>query len=435
MKADLIIHNAGQLVTCAGAGRAKRGAEMLDLGLIEDGAVAIADGRFVRVGSSLDILREFQADEMIDAEGRVVCPGFVDPHTHIVYAGDRLDEFELKIKGADYLEILASGGGILSTVRHTREATVEQLVELASKRLDKMLACGTTTCEIKTGYGLDGEAELKMLMAIEDLDRRHPTTIVPTFMAAHTVPAEYKGNSEKYVNLICDTMLSEAWKWFVASSFYGKVPFFCDVFCETGAFTVQQSKKILETARSLGFRTKAHVGQFNDLGGVRMAIGSGATSVDHLDIISDGDVSILAASDTVGVVIPTESFNAGKTQFADARKLIDRGCAVALSTDFNPGSAPCPSQPMAMAIAARYQKVLPAECLNAATINAARAIGLGEQVGSIEIGKLADVLILDAGDHREVVYEFGYNLVARVIKGGKIVSIDNDTNSQIENGS
>jgi imidazolonepropionase len=435
MRADLIIHNAGQLVTCVAGGKPKRGVEMLDVGIIEDGAVAIAGGKFVGVGNSLDVLHHFQSDEIIDAEGRAVCPGFVDPHTHIVYASDRLDEFELKIIGANYLEIMAAGGGILSTVRKTREATVKQLVDAASSRLDKMLGCGTTTCEIKTGYGLDTATELKMLSVTEELDRKHPITIVPTFMAAHAVPAECKGNSEKYVNLICDTMLSEAWKWFVASSFHGKVPFFCDVFCETGAFTLQQSKKVLETARSLGFRTKAHVGQFTDLGGVRMAIGSGATSVDHLDIVSDEDVSALAASDTVGVVIPTESFNAGKGQFADARKLIDSGCVVALSTDFNPGSAPCPSQPMAMAIAARYQKLLPAECLNAATINAAHAIGLGEQVGSIEIGKLADVLILDTGDHRDVVYEFGGNLVTRVIKGGKIVSIDNDTNSQIGNGS
>lgn len=419
MKVDLIIHNAGQLVTCASGGKPKRGAEMLDVGIIEDGAVAVVNGKFVGVGKSLEILREFQADEMIDAEGRVVCPGFVDPHTHIVYAGDRLDEFELKIKGASYLDIQAAGGGIMSTVRETREASVERLLELASKRLDKMLACGTTTCEIKTGYGLDTATELKMLKVIEELDRRHPMTTVPTFMAAHAVPAEYKGNSEKYVNLICDTMLSEAWKWFVSSSFHAKAPFFCDVFCETGAFTLQQSKKILETARSLGFRIKAHVGQFNDLGGVGMAIRSGATSVDHLDLVSEDEFAMLAASDTVGVVIPTENFCAGKTHFADARKLIDSGCAVALSTDYNPGSAPCPSQPMAMAIAARYQKLLPNECFNGAAVNAAYAIGLGDRVGSIEAGKSADLLILDAADYREIVYEFGGDLVDRSFCGGR----------------
>ncbi|HEY2847546.1 MAG TPA: imidazolonepropionase [Pyrinomonadaceae bacterium] len=419
MKADIVVHNIGQLVTCASGGKPKRGAEMRDVGIIEDGAVAIAGSKFAGVGSSLDILREFQADELIDAEGRVVCPGFVDPHTHIVYAGDRLDEFEMEIKGADYLEILAAGGGIISTVRDTRAAAMEQLVDLSLKRLDKMLTCGTTTCEIKTGYGLDTDTELKMLAVIEELGRRRPMTIVPTFMPAHAVPAEYKGNSEKYVNLICDTMLSAAWKWFVASSFYGQVPFFCDVFCEKGAFTAQQSKRILETARSLGFRTKAHVGQFNDLGGVGVALNTGATSVDHLDAISADDVSLLAASSTIAVVIPTENFNAGKTKFADARKLIDNGCAFALSTDYNPGSAPCPSQPMAMAIAARYQKLLPEECINAATINAAHAIGLGDRVGSIEIGKRADLLLLDIRNCAELVYEFGGNLIDRVFCGGR----------------
>ena len=210
MNADLIIHNAGQLVTCASGGKPKRGAAMLDVGIIEDGAVAIADGKFVGVGPiDRDTSRFSESTNMIDAEGRVVCPGFVDPHTHIVFAGDRLNEFELKIKGADYLEILASGGGIISTVKQTRAASLSRhLVETSRKRLDKMLACGTTTCEIKTGYGLDTETELKMLDVIAELDRTHAMTIVPTFLAAHAVPPEYKDNSEKYVNLICDTMLS-----------------------------------------------------------------------------------------------------------------------------------------------------------------------------------------------------------------------------------
>jgi imidazolonepropionase len=357
---------------------------------------------------------------MIDAEGRVVCPGFVDPHTHIVYAGDRLNEFELKIKGADYLEILTSGGGIISTVRRTREASVDDLVRQSLKRLDKMFACGTTTVEIKTGYGLDTATELKMLSVIAELDRRHAIDIVPTFLAAHAIPPEFNENSEKYVNLICDTMLSEAWKWFVASDFHGRVPFFCDVFCEKGAFTLAQSKKILETAKSLGFQIKAHVDQFTNLGGSRLAIEMGAVSIDHLDAISDEEIKMLAKSDTIGMVIPTENFNAGKTQFANARKMIDSGCVVALSTDYNPGSAPCPSQPMAMAIACRYQKLLPSEAMNAATINAAYAIKLGDEVGSIEVGKKADLAIIDSTDFRTICYEFGGNLVRSVVKDGVI---------------
>jgi imidazolonepropionase len=419
--ADLIITNVGQLVTCASGGKPKRGTAMLDVGIVENGAVAFADGKFAGVGTSADILRDFQSDEVVDAEGRVICPGFVDPHTHIVYSGDRLNEFELKIKGAAYLEILASGGGIISTVKNTREASVESLVEQSLIRLDKMLACGTTTCEIKTGYGLDTATELKMLEVIAELDRLHPINIVPTFLAAHAVPPEFKEVPDKYVDLICDTMLSAAWKWFVASDFHGHVPFFCDVFCENGAFSLDQSRRVLETAKSLGFEIKAHVDQFTNLGGARLAIEMGATSIDHLDVISNEEIGLLAKSDTFGMVIPTENFNTGKTQYANARKLVDSGCAIALSTDYNPGSAPCPSQPMAMAISCRYQKLLPAEALNAATINAAYAIGLGDMVGSIEVGKRADLAIFETHDYRQISYEFGGDPIAAVYCGGVAV--------------
>ena len=422
MNADLIIHNAGQLVTCASGGKPKRGSNMLDVGIIENGSVAVVGDKIAAVGTSPHILSKFHSDNMIDADGRVVCPGFVDPHTHIVYAGDRLNEFELKIKGADYLEILTSGGGIISTVKQTREATVDQLVTQSLTRLDKMLACGTTTSEIKTGYGLDTATELKMLDVIAELDKHHAINIVPTFLAAHAVPPEYKNNPNVYVNEICDTMLSAAWKWFVGSRFYGKTPFFCDVFCENGAFTLEQSRKILETARSLGFAIKAHVDQFTNLGGSRFAIRSNAISIDHLDAISDDEIIELSTSDTIGIVIPTENFNAGKTQFANARKMIDADCAIALSTDYNPGSAPCPSLPMAMAIACRYQKLLPSEALNAATINAAYGIGLGDRVGSIEVGKQADFVVIDSNDYRELSYEFGGNLVRSVIGKGTLVA-------------
>lgn len=424
-RADLIIHNAGQIVTCASGDKPKRDGEMLDVGIIKDGAVAIIDGNFVGVGSSTDILRDFVSDAMVDVEGRVVCPGFVDPHTHIIYAGDRLNEFELKIKGAEYLEILASGGGIISTVRETREASVEYLVEHTTLRLNKMLKCGTTTVEMKTGYGLDTETELKMLAVIETLDKTHPIDIVPTFLAAHTVPPEFKDNAGGYVDLICGEMLPLARKWYEQSHFAtNRTPFFADVFTEKNAFDLEQSRRVLDTAKSLGFKLKAHVDQFTNLGGSRASIESNAVSIDHLDAISFDEIAQLAASDTVGVVIPTENFNAGKTQFAPARKLIDAGCAVAISTDYNPGSAPCPSMPMAMAISCRYQKLLPSEAMNAATTNAAHAIGLGETHGSIEVGKQADLLICDCGDYRQIAYEFGGNLVSKVFKAGNLVSND-----------
>lgn len=421
MDADLIVTKIGRLVTCASRGP-KRGEAMLNVGIIENGAVAVLDEKIVGVGTATEIATSFSAPKTIDAEGRVVCPGFIDPHTHIVFAGDRLNEFELKIKGAEYLDILAAGGGIISTVRSTRSASIEDLVSQGLKRLDKMLACGTTTCEIKTGYGLDTETELKMLAVIEMLDDVHAIDIVPTFLAAHTIAPEYKEQPNEYVELICSEMLPLAWKWFEQSHFQAKgTPFFCDVFTEKNAFDLDRSRRIFEAARSLGFGIKAHVDQFTNLGGSNLAIELEASSVDHLDAISDEEIERLAKSDTVGIVIPTENFNAGKTQFAPARKLIDAGCAVAISTDYNPGSAPCPSMPMAMAISCRYQKLLPAEALNASTINAAFAIGLGDSRGSIEVGKMADLLILNTKDHRHLAYEFGFSDVSQVIKAGKLL--------------
>ncbi len=418
MEADLIIHNAGQLVTCASSGGAKRGDAMQDVGIIERGAVAIVEGVFIEVGETSDIFRKYDANETVDANGAVVCPGFVDPHTHIVYGGDRLNEFELKIQGADYLEILANGGGIISTVKHTRDATFDTLVSKTRDRLDKMLACGTTTVEIKTGYGLDTDTELKMLAVIAELDRTHPIDIVPTFLAAHAIPPEFKDDPDAYIDLICDEMLPKAWDWFTGSHYRPETPFYCDVFCENGAFNVDRSERVLKSASDIGFRLKAHVDEFTNLGGSRLAIKMGATSIDHLDAISEDEISELANSETIGIVTPTVNFNFGSLHFADARKLIDAGCALALSTDYNPGSAPCPSQPMAMAIACRYQKLLPAEALNAVTINAAFSIGLGSEVGSIEAGKRADLLILDCYDYRQLAGEFGSNQVRKVFKAG-----------------
>lgn len=422
MKVDLVIGNIGELVTCAAGSKPKRGVAMWDVGIVEKGGIAVSDGRIAAVGKSEDILRDFQSDNVIDAERKVVGPGFVDPHTHIVFAGDRLDEFELKIKGADYLDILENGGGIISTVRETRAASLETLIKLGRKRLDKMLACGTTTAEIKTGYGLDTETELKMLRVIEELDKAHAIDIVPTFLAAHAIPPEFKDNANAYVDLICEEMLPKAWAWYTASHFPAKdSPFFADVFCERNAFDLAQTKRIFETAHSHGFQLKAHVDEFTNLGGSKLAMESNAVSIDHLDAISDDEISLLSQSKTIGIVTPTVNFNFGSPYFADARKLIDRGCAVALSTDYNPGSAPCPSQPMSMAIACRYQKLLPAEAFNAVTVNAAHAIGLGDKIGSLEVGKRADILILDTNDFREVAYEFGDNLVDRVFKSGEMV--------------
>ncbi len=428
MKVDLIIKNA-QLVTCASGGKALKGSAMADPGIIACGAVAIDRGSIVSVGDSAAILSEYQSENVIDAGGKVVSPGFVECHTHIIFAGDRLAEFELKIKGADYLEILNAGGGILSTVRQTRAASTAQLVAAARNRLDKLLELGVTTCEVKTGYGLDEATEFKMLDALAELDGSHPIDLVPTFLAAHAVPKDDFRASDPdltdaeigdlYTSAICDQMLPRLARWRADRSVAG--PFFVDVFCERNAFDLAQTKRVLETARSFGFDLKAHVDEFTNLGGSRLCIGLGATSIDHLDAISDEEIALLAASETIGVVTPTVNFNFGSHEFAPSRKLIDSGCAIALSTDYNPGSAPCPSIPNAMAIACRYQKILPSEAFTAATINAAFAVGLGDRTGSLESGKWADLLVFDTRDYREVAYEFGGNLIESVYKRGERV--------------
>ena len=334
------------------------------------------------------------------------------------------------------MEILANGGGIISTVRQTRKASLAELIEQSRHRLDKMLALGVTTCEVKTGYGLDTQTELKMLEAIFELDKSHAIDLIPTFFPAHAVPPEFReeekrrrGEEEKtgadfYVDLICEEMLPQV---ALIKDQRPKIEdrFFVDVFCEKNAFDLEQSRRVLETAKNLGFKLKAHVDEFTNLGGARMATELGATSIDHLDRISNDEIRLLADSNTIGVVTPTVNFNFGSSDFADARKLINAGCAVALSTDYNPGSAPCPSIPAAMAIACRYQKLLPSEALNAATINAAFAVGMGRKVGSVEVGKQADLLIFEIDDYRHIAYEFGGNLIDKVIKKGELAASQN----------
>ena len=416
---DLIIHSAAQLVTCASPGGARRGAAMGDLTVVPDGAVAITGGRIVAVGGSDDICETWKAKEEYDASGCVVCPGFVDPHTHVVYAGDRVDEFERRIRGETYQQIAAAGGGILATVRATRAAAVPTLIEQAQRRLDEMLRFGTTTAEAKTGYGLDATTELKMLRAIDRLDRQGPMELVPTFMPAHAVPPEFAGRADAYVDLIVEEWLPVAADWQRGSAFAASGrPMFVDVFCEQHAFSLAQSRRVLEAARSLGLPLKAHVDEFSELGGLVMALELGATSVDHLDETGADGWRLLAASSAIGVVIPTVNFNLGATRFANARAMIDAGAAIALTTDINPGSSPCPSMPLAMAIACRYQKLSPAEALMASTVNAAHAIGMGARLGSLEAGKQADLLVLDIPDYRQLAYCFGGNPVIDVIKKG-----------------
>jgi imidazolonepropionase len=392
---------------------------MQEVGIIENGAIAIDSGQVVAVGRVVDLAAGFDAGQTIDCTGHAVVPGFVDCHTHTVFGGDRVHEFEMRIGGADYMEIMAAGGGITSTMRHTRAADEDALFVQAMQRLDEMLALGSTTVEIKSGYGLDLQTELKMLRVIDRLAREHPCTIVPTFLGAHTLPPEYKDMPGQYMRLVIEEMLPAVTAWYARSWFAGEnIPMFCDVFCEDHAFDVAQSRQILAAAWELGLRPKIHVDQFNELGGLAMALELGAVSVDHLDVTGPAGIDLLAQSETIGVPLPAANFNLGHTTFAGARAMIDQGAAVALATDLNPGSAPCYSMPLVMAIANRYQRLLPSETLVAATINAAHAIALAGSVGSIEIGKKADLLILKTADYRHISYFLGGNPVHTVIKDG-----------------
>jgi imidazolonepropionase len=421
MEIDLLVHNAAQLITCSSPGGPKRGRAMTDVGLIPNGAVAIAEGKIVEVGPSAELRAAYTARSMLDASGKVVCPGFVDSHTHLVYAGDRVAEFELRIQGASYMDILRSGGGILSTTRATRTATLEDLVAASRPRLDAMFALGTTAAEVKTGYGLDTRSELKMLQAIAALDAEHPADLVPTFLGAHAIPAAYQGRSDDYVDLVIGEMLPRVVEWYRASAFAARrVPLFCDVFCEAHVFDRNQAKRVLQAGLAHGLPAKIHADEFQTLGGVALAVELNSVSADHLDATPPAEIEILAASSTLGVVLPVVNLNMGSSHFADARAMIDTGVALALATDLNPGSAPCPSMALTMAIACRYQRLLPAEALNAGTINAAHAIGLGDRIGSIEVGKQADLLVLNVPDYRHLAYQFGVNLVERVLKRGHL---------------
>lgn len=424
IEADLLIHSAAQVVTCA-SDVPKRGAAMQDVGLISDGAVAVKDGRILTIGPSQSIRQQVSATQTIDASGKVICPGFVDPHTHVVYAGDRIGEFEQRIRGATYMEIMAAGGGIVSTMRATRQASVEELVEATLPRLAQMLRLGTTTAEVKTGYGLDLESELKMLEAIAALDLAQPIDLVPTFLPAHAVPPEFNGRSAAYVAWVVNEMIPAAAEWYRNSHFakdseLSRRPFFGDIFCEQNAFDLDQSRRVLEAGLAHGLAAKIHADEFTSLGGVGLAVELGAASVDHLDATTPEDAARLAASDVVGIVLPAVNFNLGSHEFANARGLIDAGAVIALSTDINPGSAPCPSQPLVMAIASRYQRLLPAEVFNATTINAAYGLGMADRIGSLAPGKQADLLLVNATDYRQLAYQFGGNLVEAVVKNGRL---------------
>ena len=419
----MLIHSASELLTLRGG--PQRGPDLGTLGIIENGALLVRGEKILAVGSTSEMILAYPDEPRLDALGCAVLPGFVDPHTHVVWAGDRAAEFELKMAGAKYMDILTAGGGIISTVRKTRAASVETLIAETRPRLGRMFAYGTTTAEAKTGYGLQTEAELRMLQAILALDGAGPLELAPTFLGAHAIPPEYMDDPQGYTDLLCNEMLPFIHQWWGGqpATLSQSLPF-VDVFCETGAFSLAQSRQILTRARELGFPLKLHADEFENLGGASLGAELGAVSVDHLVKTSAVDIQHLAASDTVAVSLPCTPFGLAETEYTPARRIIDAGGFLALATDCNPGTAWNESMQFVIALACRAMKLTPAQAIAAATINAAHAIRRAGRIGSLEPGKQADLLILSVPDHRQIGYRFGTNLVRQVIKRGRVYNVD-----------
>jgi len=413
----MLLHSAAQLLTIAGS--PQRGVTLGNLGIIPEGAVLIRDGMIEAVGTTSELRQTYPQEEKLDAAGHVVMPGFVDPHTHLMWVGDRAAEFEMRLQGKTYLEILATGGGILSTVGLTRQSSLEQLMEETRPRLQEMLVYGTTTAEAKTGYGLQTETELRMLQALLLLDAEGPLDIAPTFLGAHAIPPEYKDNARGYTDVLCSEMLPTVRRWWDAHIPSRPLPF-VDVFCETGAFNLEQSRQILGTAKTLGFPLKIHADEFDNLGGASLAAELGAVSADHLVRTSPADIAALGNSNTVAVALPCTPFGLAEHDYTPAQVILKAGGLLALATDLNPGTAWGGNMQFAIALACRYMRLTPAQAIVAATLNAAAAIHRADKIGSLELGKQADLLILNVADYRHLGYRFSTNLVKTVIKRGKL---------------
>ena len=402
--------NCSQLVTLAGPTRPRVGAELSELAIIPDGAMIIAGERITSVGRYADIKLFMGSEtEVVDAAGCVVTPGFVDAHTHPVFGGNRVDEFEMRSNGKSYEEIAQSGGGIQSTVAKTRAASEDELFASGKRYAEWFLRCGTTTIEAKSGYGLTPEDELKILRVIRKLDKQTPLNYVPTFLGAHAVPKEFE-SAESYIQCIIEQMLPA-----IASQ---KLAKHCDVFCESGYFTVAQSKHLLNRAQELGLKARIHADQLTRCGGAELAAEVGAATADHLEQTDSAGIQALKNANVQPVLLPGSVYALGKAKYPAAREMIEAGLAVVLATDFNPGSSPTPSIPMILSLACTHMKMSPAESLTAATINAAYSLGLGERIGSLQIGKDADFVVHDCKDYRELAYFFGLeHAVATYSKG------------------
>ena len=410
MKAVAVLH-ASQLVTLAGPKRPRIGAELSELAIIRDGGMLIRDGKIDIVGPSDEI--EKKADAVIDAGGRVVLPGFVDAHTHLVFAGNRLDDFERRARGETYEQIAKAGGGIWSTVEKTRAANDVDLFAQAKKHAQWFLKCGTTTVEAKSGYGLTLEDELKILRVIRRLNQETPLECVPTFLGAHAIPREDRQSPERYVDLVINEMLPR-----VASE---KLAEFCDIFCERGYFDIEQSRKILTAAKKLGLKLRGHVDQLTNSGGAKLMAELGATTADHLEKTDEQGIAAMKAANVQPVLLPGSVYALGSTSYPRAREMIEAGLAVVLATDFNPGSSPTVSMPMVLSLACTQMKMSPAEAMTASTINAAYSLNRGDKIGSLEVGKLANFAVFDCEDYRELAYWFGFPQTHSVYVRGKSI--------------
>lgn len=396
MKSLAVLH-VSQLVTLAGQKRPRVGTEMAELGIIRDGGMLISDGKVDSVGPSDEIEKKSRGTEIVDVGGRVVLPGFVDAHTHLVFAGNRLEDFERRARGESYEQISKAGGGIWSTVEKTRAARDQDLLVQAKKRAEWFLRCGTTTVEAKSGYGLTLDDELKILRVMRSLSERSQLEIVPTFLGAHAVPREM--DADEYIELLIAQMLPQITK--------EKLAEFCDVFCERDYFDVEQSRRILTAAREIGLRLRVHADQLSNSGGARLAAELKAATADHLEKTDEQGIAAMKSAGVQPVLLPGSVYALGSSDYPRAREMIEAGLAVVIATDFNPGSSPTPSMPMILSLACTQMKMSPAEALTAATINAAYSLNRGNKIGSLEAGKLANFTIFNCEDHRELAYWFG----------------------------
>ena len=416
MKVDLVIKNIGKLATMRSGNHPRFGKQMNEIEILEDAYVAIGNGKFIDIGQGESYKKIINQDTKVDdVGGLLVTPGLIDAHTHLVHGGSRENEFSKKILGVPYIDILKQGGGILSTVKSTRESTFEELYHKARKSLDRMLELGVTTIESKSGYGLDIDTEIKQLKVSHELSRNHPVDLVHTFLGAHAIPIEYKGDNKKYIDILVNEIMPKIKELELAE--------FCDVFCEEGVFSITESELILSKAKEMGYKLKIHADEIESLGGAELSAKLNCISSDHLMAASEEGIKLMAKNNVIANLLPATSFNLNKS-YANARKMIDLGIAISLSTDYNPGSCPSENLQFVMQLGCIGLKMTPYEVLNAVTINAAYAIDRQNEIGSIEVGKKADLVVFNAPNIEYLMYHFGINHVNKVYKDGILVVDD-----------